>query len=131
MYGSRGRGYLRSSGSIVGVVLGRNQSKVDTQTKSKSENNDKDNDTADPLELSCTTGMLDTLSELDVGSLCVGLDVLRLLLGLLNEWLLDSDLLGKVLEELVEFEESLFDLLDVVVTGADGTEGGGSSALTV
>jgi hypothetical protein len=48
-----------------------------------------------------------------------------LILGGLHGGFLHDDLLGKVFEELVQLEHGLFDLLDVVVAGADCAEDGG------
>lgn len=52
------------------------------------------------------------------------LDVFGVLLGLLDGLVLQDDGGGQVFHELVEFDESALDLLDVVVAGSYGTQDG-------
>jgi hypothetical protein len=104
--------------SLIVIILWYYQTKVNTQAQSQCNNDDEHNDAKNPLELSRTPCMIDTLIELNVCGLGVGLNVLGLLLGLLNHGVLDYDLLSQILEQLLKFDEGLFDALNVIVTGS-------------
>lgn len=68
---------------------------------------------------------------MNIAGLGILLDVLGVLLCLLNHGFLNDDGFCEILEELVELNEILLNLLDVVVTGTDGAEDGGSGSCTV
>lgn len=68
---------------------------------------------------------------MEVGSFGVLDDVIGLFFGGLDGRFLDDDCFGEILEKLVEFYQSMFNLLDIVVAGADGTEDRGSCAGSV
>lgn len=66
--------------------------------------------------------MLHALSKLHVCILGVLDDVVRLLFGGLDGGVLDYHCFGEILEELIQLFEGLFDLLNVVVAGANGAK---------
>jgi hypothetical protein len=81
-----------------------------------------------PLEPARASGTLNTLVQLTSGSLGIALDLFSLLLGSLDQRLLVDDLLVKLREEECQLAHGLFDALDVIVSGADGTENAGGLA---
>jgi hypothetical protein len=65
--------------------------------------------------------MLDAFAKLNVSLFGIFDHVIGLFFCGLYGWLLDYDGFSKILEELVELLQSLLDLLNVIVTGADST----------
>lgn len=94
------------------------------QANHKGHDNDncQTNEEAPPLQLPGAFGVLDAFVELDVAGFGVLFHVLSVLFCLLDGLVLEDDLGGEVFHYLVEFDEGAFNLLDVVVAGADGAE---------
>jgi hypothetical protein len=113
------------------VVLFGVETKVKTKSQTKNDDNDDNNEQAPPLQLASVASTFDTLVELNIAGFGVLLNVLGMLLGLLNHGLLDDDGLSKILEELVQLDESTLNLLDVVVTSTHGTENGAGGGRAV
>jgi len=100
------------------------QTKVETQDESNDAQDKNDNEEAPPLQLPGTASRSNALVKVDVACLCVVLYVFRVLFCLLHHGFLDDDGFGEIFKQLVEFEQSALDLLNVVVTSADGAKDG-------
>jgi hypothetical protein len=107
------------------------QTEVQAQNQGKSHDDEQNDEEGPPLEFACSPCMVNTLCKLYIRLLCVFDDVLGLFFSGLYSGFLDDDSLGEILEELVEFLESSFDLHDVVVASADSAEYGGCGASSV
>lgn len=115
---------------LVVLVLVDN---TDLNTNGQADNkaDEEDDEGAPPFQLAGAASVCDTLIELDVAGFGVFLDVLGVLLGLLDQGLLNDNGLGQVFEQLVELDKSALDLLDVVVTSTHGAEHSAGSRRTV
>ncbi len=98
------------------------------QTKDQSQDQSqnayyKDNDEeTPPLEFSPVPCALDAFGEMLITCFGVILDLVCCSLGLHHSRFLYHYGLGQVLEELIELDESLFDLLDVIVSRTNRTK---------
>ena len=110
---------------VVVVFVAQAKSKTNSQTDD--DDNDESNEQAPPFQLASITSTFDTLVELNVAGFSVLLNIFGVLLGLLNHRFLDDDGLGKILEELVQLDQSTLNLLNVVVTSTDSAEDGAGS----
>lgn len=113
------------------VPVRNRHAEVNTQCQPQNDHDEHDDTQAPPLQLPCITSAFDTLGEVDIGSFGILDDVVGLFFGGFDGGFLDDDCFSEILEKLVEFYQSLFDLLDIVVAGADGSEDGGSCAGSV
>ena len=94
-------------------------SKINTKGEGQNDNDEKNDAEDPPLELPCSSCMVDTLSKLYICIFRVFDDVIRLLLGGLDGSILENDRLGEILKELVEILHGTLNLLDVIVTSPD------------
>jgi hypothetical protein len=115
----------------VVVVLFSVQTKVKTKSQTKNDDNDDNNEQAPPLQLASVTSTFNALVELNIASFGVLLNVLGVLLGLLDHRFLNNYGLGKILEELVQLDQSTLNLLNVVVTSTHSAENGTGSGRAV
>lgn len=98
------------------------QAKVKTKHESDNDDDGETDEETPPLELSGVPCTLDAFVQLHISSLGIVLDVRGVLFSRCDGSVLQDNRCRQVFHELVEFDNSPFNLLNIVVSSTDGTK---------